>query len=201
MRLRSFSLAQVLPMEVIDLIIQQSSDSELDLYNWCLVSLSCLSRAGPSLNEHVRVNSERHFFSVMHRLVKIIPIPRGHTSNPMLRLPLASQLDLHSEHTRPLEPILPRLATALSLAHTRSITFDYRPTGVAVAALRETTNAPQPRRPHLTVRFAWQDKSGCKQDAFETFLAPTLIRMLRPSRLIEGTLVGIKHDERQSSGR
>ena len=67
MRLRSFSLAKIIPVEIIDLIIQESSISTL--HAWSLVSLDCLAIAGPLLVEHIQLDRPEVALRVLVRLV------------------------------------------------------------------------------------------------------------------------------------
>lgn len=74
MRLRSFSVAKVIPVEVIHLIIHES-DSVSALKAWCLVSKGTLSVAGPILMREVVLTRSKDICPfLLHRVSNIVSI-------------------------------------------------------------------------------------------------------------------------------
>lgn len=69
MLLRSFTLATVVPLEIIDLIIRETDSAET-LKAWCPTSLSSLGIGGPLLNQHITITSKEHTRRVFERMVR-----------------------------------------------------------------------------------------------------------------------------------
>ncbi|KAL7413064.1 hypothetical protein BDY24DRAFT_390507 [Mrakia frigida] len=104
MRLRSFSVAKVIPVEVIHLIIHES-DSVSALKAWCLVSKGTLSVAGPILMREVVLTRSKDICPfLLHRFN--LPSP---PSSPSSSSPLVQQY-LSTKHTLFLD--LPQAETA-----------------------------------------------------------------------------------------
>ncbi|KAL7411005.1 hypothetical protein BDY24DRAFT_398340 [Mrakia frigida] len=159
MDLQPFSLSKIIPVELINLIIQESSDSNSTLRAWCLVSLGTLSAAGPRLNQHVQIAHQDDLVRVLQKITL--------------------------DKTDPLVQFLPRLSSSLSLKNVKrlSVVTDLSPS--LLESIAQAAPSPQPKRTDLELEFVWTPSPETKEFVFSSFIAPTLVRLLRPGAFWE----------------
>ncbi|KAL7411002.1 hypothetical protein BDY24DRAFT_398328 [Mrakia frigida] len=157
MRLRSFSLSKVIPVEIIHLIIHES-DSVSTLKAWALVSLPCFSVAQPLLNEHVHISRRDGFQRILERIA------------------LAEN---ESDERHLLLHHLPRLSSSLSFKNIRQLSITVKPRIEALERFLEENTFAQPSRSSLVVHFLWSLNEQEELIA-RVIVVPAIVRLLRP---------------------